>query len=565
MSSYGTLAAYERMRTRDPVDIPMIINGQEVFTGNVVELTPPHDHKNVYARIHVADGTGLVKEAVSGALAARAEWESMSSEARSGIFLRAARLLSTKYRHEVCAATMLGLSKNLFQAEIDAACETIDFWRFNAFYANEIYSHQPAAHSPGVWNRLEHRPLEGFVAAISPFNFIAIGSNLASAPAQMGNVVVLKPALETGLASSLMMRILQEAGLPPGVIQYVPVLDPRGDFTQDALHHPALGGLHFTGSTNVFAQLQRDIAAGIGGNPDTDPAPGDSTGRQPYHSFPRLVGETGGKNYLFAHESALASEEGRRDVAAQLLRGAFEFNGQKCSATSRAYVPASQWPALRRVLEEEVARIKVTGPSDPQSFVTAVINRPAFDRLASAIEGAKADPEMDLVAGGECDDRVGYFVGPTVLAVDLASLGGGASAAGHMAALERAHAKHTVRSELFGPVITVVVYDDQHWQAVARAAADASPYALTGAIFARDRRVLEELASTLRHAQGNLYLNDKSTGAVVGQQPFGGSRRSGTNDKAGHALNLQRWVSTMAIKENLSAPLTTWEYPYMME
>ncbi len=440
----------------------------------------------------------------------------MPFDQRAAIFLKAADLASTKYRYELLAATILGQGKNIWQAEIDAVAELCDFWRFNVAFAEEIYAEQPKLHSPGIWNQLEYRALEGFVLAVTPFNFTAIGGNLPSAPAIMGNVALWKPSASAVLSNYVIVRILQEAGLPDGIIQFLPGSPEQ--VVQPALKHSEFAGLHFTGSTAVFQNLWQQIAANLTN----------------YRGYPRIVGETGGKNAHFIHPSA--------DFATavnQTLRGAFEFQGQKCSATSKLFVPQSWWPRFKEVLMTGMTEIKQAGPEDLSAFCGPVINRPAFDKIKSYIQHAKQHAKV--LAGGQCDDLTGFFIAPTLVQAD-------------------SYTYKSMKEEIFGPVLTALVYPDQEWSQMLQTASETSSYALTGAVFARDRSAIMEACEVLRHAAGNLYINDKSTGAVVGQQPFGGSRLSGTNDKAGSALNLTRWTSVRCIKENF-LPLNDFRYP----
>ena len=452
---------------------------------------------------------------------ARPEWSAMPWESRAAIFLKAAELLAGKYRQVLNAATMLNQSKSALQAEIDAACELIDFWRFNASYMPEIYGQQPDS-APGMWNYVEYRALEGFVFAATPFNFTSIAGNLPTSPALMGNTVVWKPASTAVFSAYWLMRLFEEAGLPPGVINLVP--GSGGQIGDPAMAHPDLGGVHFTGSTEVFQGMWRTVGANIAN----------------YKSYPRIVGETGGKDFVFAHASADPDE-----LAANLLRGAFEYQGQKCSATSRAYIPESLWKGLRDRLCSEAEAIPYGDVTDFTNFMGAVIDQASFDKLKGYIEGAKADSGADVICGGTCDDSTGYFIAPTII---------------------QAHDPHytTMETELFGPVLTVHVYKDSDYAQTLELCDATSPYALTGAICARDRKAINLAHDTLQHAAGNFYINDKPTGAVVGQQPFGGSRASGTNDKAGSSLNLIRWVSTRTTKETFTPPCD-YRYPHMQE
>ncbi len=502
------------------VDIPVIIGGEELRPGDPVDVVMPHDHGHVLARTHAA-GPEDVARAVANALEARHEWAQMRWEDRAAVFMRAADLLAGPWRQKLNAATMLGQGKTVYQAEIDSACELIDFFRFGAFLAGRIHAMQPGS-SRGSWNRSDYRGLEGFVYALSPFNFTAIGGNLAGSPALMGNTVVWKPSHTAALSNYYIVKLLEAAGLPPGVINFVPG-DAR-QVTAGIIGHHDLAGVHFTGSTGVFRLLWRTVGENIDG----------------YRAFPRLVGETGGKDFIVAHPSA--DPEALR-VA--MVRGAFEYQGQKCSAASRAYVPASVWKELERPLVEETGSLAMGDPSDFRNFVGAVIDRRAFDKIKGFIQDAENDADADVLVGGECDDSKGYFIRPTIIR---------AKTPGYTSMCE----------EIFGPVLTVYVYDDAEWPAILNVVDETSPYALTGSIFARERTAIIEATGALRYAAGNFYVNDKPTGAVVGQQPFGGGRGSGTNDKAGSMLNLLRWVSARTVKETF-VPATDYRYPFMDE
>jgi 1-pyrroline-5-carboxylate dehydrogenase len=507
----------ERQRA-ETVEIPLLIGGREVRTGKTVNVVMPHQHGHVLARAHQA-GPAEVQAAIEAAEAARPAWEGLPFEARAAVLLKAAELLAGPWRDRVNAATMLGQSKTCHQAEIDSACELIDFWRFNPAFAQQLYGEQPRS-APGTWNRMEHRALDGFVLAITPFNFTSIAGNLPSAPALLGNTVLWKPSETSLLSNWYVMRVLQEAGLPPGVLNFLP---SRGSVIGPAsIPDRRFAGLHFTGSTATFRNLWRQV--------------GDNLER--YRAYPRLVGETGGKDFVFAHPSA-----DNQALAVALLRGAFEYQGQKCSAASRAYIPKSLWGDLHERLRAGMESMRMGDPSDFQNFIGAVIDRPAFDQHAEAIAAAQESKDADVLIGGRCDASRGYFVEPTVIL-----------------------AKHprydTMLRELFGPILTVFVYDDQRLDEALQHCAEDSEYALTGAIFAQERGVIEQLSVRLRSAAGNFYINDKPTGAVVGQQPFGGSRASGTNDKAGSILNLLRWTSPRAIKETFVPP-TDWRYPFL--
>ena len=502
----------------NPIEIPVVIGGEEIFTGNTTMAVCPHDHGHVLATVHQA-GPAEVEAAVKAAAEAWVEWSEMPWEARSAVFLKAAELLAGPWRDTLNAATMLNQSKTVHQAEIDSACELIDFWRYNPSFLQQIYAEQPRS-CQGIWDRVEYRALEGFVFAVTPFNFTAIAGNLPSAPALMGNTVLWKPASTALLSGWYIHKLLEAAGLPPGVINWLP---GRGRAVGDpVLASPSLAGVHFTGSTRVFHGMWGSIGANIAG----------------YRSYPRIVGETGGKDFVFAHASA-----GVDELCTALVRGAFEYQGQKCSAASRAYVPASLWPAVRAGLDERVAAIDMGSVLDFRNFMAAVIDEPAFDSHVGYIEHARSTEGFEIVCGGGYDKSVGYFVEPTVvLSADPNS--------------------KLMREEIFGPVLTIHVYEDEALDATLHLCDTGSDYALTGAIFARDRRVIEHMAGALRHAAGNFYINDKPTGAVVGQQPFGGARASGTNDKAGSPVNLLRWTSQRAIKETFVPP-TTVGYPHM--
>ncbi|HEY3933293.1 MAG TPA: L-glutamate gamma-semialdehyde dehydrogenase [Gemmatimonadales bacterium] len=498
-------------------DIPAVVNGTEQRSGKTAAVTSPQHHQQRIATVHHAPAA-LLQDAIDGATAAQAEWEQWSFADRAAVFLKAADLLAGPWRQRINAATMLGQGKTSHQAEIDAACELIDFLRFNVHYAEQILHEQPIS-TPGVWNRLDYRPLEGFVYAITPFNFTAIGGNLPTAPAILGNVTLWKPSATAVLSNWVFYQVLREAGLPPGVIQFIP--GESATVTDVLLSDPRLAGIHFTGSTPVFHSLWKGVAERI-----------DS-----YRGYPRLVGETGGKDFILAHPSA--------DVEAlvtALIRGAYEYQGQKCSAASRCYIPRSLWPAVEKRMKEEIAAIKVGDPADYGVFVGAVIDERAFKRLEQVLSAAKSDPRVRVVAGGTCDRSEGWFVAPTLL--------------------ETTDPRHQIMTvEFFGPILSAYVYEDGDWDDVLTLVDTASPYALTGAIFSQDRRAIVEADRRLRHAAGNYYVNDKCTGAVVGQQPFGGARASGTNDKAGSALNLYRWVSARTIKETGNPP-RSWKYPY---
>ena len=501
------------------VDIPLIIGGQEVRTGTVKRAVCPHEHGHVLATWHEA-GEAELKLAIDAALEAKGAWETTPWEERAAVFNRMASLISTKYRYILNAATMLGQSKTAHQAEIDSTCETADFFRFNAKFMEQIYRNQPLS-SAHTWNRVHYRALEGFVFAVTPFNFTAIGANLATAPAIMGNTVVWKPAATAILSNYYLMQLYKEAGLPAGVINFVPA--PGALAGRVALNHPAFAGLHFTGSTPVFNSMWQTVAGNL----------------PRYRIYPRLVGETGGKDYIFVHHSADMVE-----AATAIVRAAFEYQGQKCSACSRVYAPASHWPQLRDLIMERVGRIRVGDPRDFRNFMGAVIDRASFDNCLRYIELAKA-AGGEVLAGGTGDANQGWFVQPTVIqTADPKSV--------------------TMEEEIFGPVLTVHVYPDDQVDETIRILDGTSPYALTGAIFARNRYVVDRLTEALANTAGNFYINDKCTGAMVGHQPFGGARASGTNDKAGSFLNLIRWTSPRTIKECFASPRDI-EYPFMQE
>lgn len=511
-------AAIQEARAQE-ADIPMYIGGQEVRTDDKGKITPPHDHQHVLGYYH--KGTKAhVSQAIDAALAAKTGWESLAWEQRAAIFLKAAELASTKYRYKLNAATMLGQSKNAYQAEIDAACELTDFLRFNVSYMTEIYAQQPPANSKGVWNRVEHRPLEGFVFALTPFNFTAIAGNLPACVAMMGNVVVWKPADTQIYSAKVLMDLFREAGLPDGVINLVYVFGP--DAGEVIFKHPDFAGIHFTGSTGVFQDIWKTIGQNI----------------HQYKAYPRIVGETGGKDFILAHPSA--------DLAVlntALVRGAFEYQGQKCSAASRAYIPQSLWEDLRVRMEKDIASFKIGGTEDFGNFINAVIDEKAFDKITSYIDRAKNSADAEVVIGGEYDKSKGYFIHPTVILAKTADY-------------------ETLSEELFGPVLTIYVYEDAKWSETLDLVDKTSIYALTGAVISQDRYAIEEATKALRNAAGNFYINDKCTGAVVGQQPFGGARGSGTNDKAGSMINLLRWVSPRTIKETFN-PDTDYRYPFL--
>ena len=500
------------------IDISMRIGGKDVRGSRKTSMSCPHDHQHILG-YYYEGGKKEVSEAIDAALSAHAAWSAMPWERRAAIFLKAAELSATKYRMQLNARTMLGQSKNAYQAEIDAACEWVDFLRFNVHFASQIFSDQPIS-SPGVWNRVEYRALEGFVYALTPFNFTAIAGNLPAAPALMGNTVVWKPSPSQVYSAGLLMEILEEAGLPAGVINLVFADGPEAG--EVVFSHRDFAGVHFTGSTAVFQTIWKNIGNNI----------------SIYKSYPRIVGETGGKDFVVAHASA-----DPKALAVGLIRGAFEYQGQKCSAASRAYVPKSIWPQVAEYLREDLAAIQMGGTEDFGNFVNAVIDAKAFAKITSFIADAKKDSAVSIFAGGGSDDTKGYFVEPTIL-------------------LTTDPKSRTMVEEIFGPVLTIYIYEDKDWAKTLKMVDETSAYALTGAIFAQDSYAMEEAKLALMHAAGNLYLNDKCTGAVVGQQPFGGARASGTNDKAGSYLNLLRWVSPRTIKEVFVSP-TDFRYPFL--
>jgi 1-pyrroline-5-carboxylate dehydrogenase len=510
-------AAYKKMYN-STVEVPMYINGENVKTGDTGTMSPPHDHKHILGTYHKAEKKHI-KNAISTALEARTKWSNTPWEQRAAIFLRAAELIAGPYRAKINAATMLAQSKTIYQAEIDASCELIDFLRFNVQYMTEIYAEQPESTS-GAWNRLEYRPLEGFIYAITPFNFTAIAANLPASAALMGNVVVWKPSDSQMYSAKILLDIFKEAGVPAGVINMVmgdPVM-----ITDTVLASPDFSGVHFTGSTHVFKDIWQKIGTNI----------------HNYKTYPRIVGETGGKDFIVAHKSSNPIQ-----VAVAMIRGAFEFQGQKCSAASRCYISKSIWKDVEKELIKEMATLKMGSPEDMSNFITAVIHEGSFDKLASYIDKAKKDKNASIIAGGNYDKSEGYFIEPTVIVTD--------------------DPKYTTMcTELFGPVLTVYIFDDNNWAETLQMVDETSEYALTGAVFSEDRYALEEAVKSLQNAAGNFYINDKPTGAVVGQQPFGGARASGTNDKAGSKLNLYRWISPRMIKETFVTP-TDYRYPFL--
>ena len=500
------------------IEVPLYIDGQRVYTGKTKEITPPHDHQHVIGVYHKASKED-VQKAIDAALAAREKWANMDWQDRVSIFLKAADLISGPYRAKMNAATMLGQSKTIFQAEIDAVAELADFWRFNAKYLQKIYAEQPES-APGIWNRMEYRPLEGFVYAVTPFNFTSIAGNLPTSPAMAGNVVVWKPSSTQMYSAKMIIDVLEEAGLPAGVINMV--AGSATMITGEVLSSPDFSGLHFTGSTDVFQYLWKKIGENIAN----------------YKTYPRIVGETGGKDFVWMYKDA-----DPKAVATALTRGAFEYQGQKCSAASRAYIPESRWQAVFDELKKQTDSIKMGDPGDMTNFMTAVISKSAFNKITGYIDDAKKDKDVEIVIGGGYDDSKGYFIEPTVI-------------------LTKDPHYVTMEEELFGPVLTVYVYKDDEWRESLELVDKTSPYGLTGAIFAKDRYVIAEASKKLENAAGNFYINDKPTGAVVNQQPFGGARGSGTNDKAGSMWNLIRWMSVRSIKENFNPP-TDYRYPFM--
>ncbi len=511
------LKAYKALWNQK-VEVPLYIDGQEVYTGKTKDITPPHDHQHVIGFYHKASKED-VQKAIDSALAAREKWANMDWQDRVAIFLKAADLLSGPYRAKMNAMTMIGQSKTVFQAEIDAVAELADFWRFNAKYLQKIYAEQPES-SPEVWNRMEYRPLEGFVYAVTPFNFTSIAGNLPTSPAMAGNVVVWKPSSTQMYSAKMIIEILEEAGLPAGVINMV--AGSATMITEQVLSSPDFAGIHFTGSTDVFQYLWKKIGENIA----------------KYKTYPRIVGETGGKDFVWMYRDA-----DPKAVATALTRGAFEYQGQKCSAASRAYIPESQWQAVYDELKKQVESIKMGDPVDMSNFMTAVISKSAFNKITGYIADAKKDKDAEVIIGGGYDDSKGYFIEPTVI-------------------LTTNPHYVTMEEELFGPVLTVYVYKDDAWRDSLELVDKTSPYGLTGAIFAKDRNVIVEASKKLENAAGNFYINDKPTGAVVNQQPFGGARGSGTNDKAGSMWNLIRWMSVRSIKENFNPP-TDYRYPFM--
>ncbi|EEI91590.1 1-pyrroline-5-carboxylate dehydrogenase [Sphingobacterium spiritivorum ATCC 33300] len=511
-------AAIEEARSKQ-IDVPMFIGGKEIRTDKKINITPPHDHQHVLGQY--SEGTKThVTDAINAALAAKKDWENLAWEDRAAIFLKAADLIAGKYRYKLNAATMLGQSKNPYQAEIDSACEIVDFLRFNVQYMSEIYAQQPPVSGKGVWNRLEQRPLEGFVFALTPFNFTAIAGNLPSCVAMMGNVVVWKPSNTQIYSANVLMEIFREAGLPDGVINLVFVSGPdAGDII---FKHPDFAGIHFTGSTGVFQNIWKTIGENI----------------HLYKTYPRIVGETGGKDFILVHPSA-----DLKVTNTAIVRGAFEYQGQKCSAVSRVYIPKSLWPELKKSMIADIQSFTIGGTEDFTNFINAVIDEKSFDKLAKYIDRAKDSADAEIIVGGTYDKSKGYFIHPTVIVANTPDY-------------------ETLSEELFGPVLTVYVYEDAKWEETLELVDKTSIYALTGSVIAQDRYAITQATHALRNAAGNFYVNDKCTGAVVGQQPFGGARGSGTNDKAGSMINLLRWVSPRTIKETFN-PDTDYRYPFM--
>jgi len=512
-------ARLEKMLNEE-IEIPLIIGSKEIFSGNMADCRCPHDHNHLLAQYHKA-GPPELDKAVKEAQRAWKDWSAMDWESRASIFLRAAELLATKYRYILNAATMLGQSKTVHQAEIDAACELIDFYRFNPHYMRQIYTQQPDS-SHEVWNYMEYRALEGFVFAVTPFNFTSIAGNIPTSPAMMGNTVLWKPASSAVYSAYFITQLLKEAGLPDGVINFVP--GPGRYVGDPILEKPGLAGVHFTGSTPVFQGMWKTIGSNI----------------MHYRTYPRIVGETGGKDFVFVHASADTEA-----VVTALIRGAFEYQGQKCSAASRAYIPSNLWPSIKESLSDEIKTIKMGDITDFTNFMGAVIDKPAFDSIVEFIEYAKKSKEANIVCGGNYDDSKGYFIEPTLVVVTNPK-------------------DKLMEEEIFGPVLTIYVYPENKYKETLKICDTTSPYGLTGAVFANDRKAIDEAFTALRYAAGNFYINDKPTGAVVSQQPFGGARGSGTNDKAGSYLNLLRWTSARAVKENLR-PSRDYRYPFLNE
>jgi len=513
------LTTYKEMYNTS-IEIPLYIGGKEIFTDNKKDISPPHDHKHKIGKFNLAEKS-QIESAIESALAAKENWSNLPWNHRVAIFLKAAELLAGPYRAKINAATMIAQSKNVYQAEIDAACELIDFFKFNAQYVTNLYSEQPES-AEGIWNRLEHRPLEGFVFAITPFNFTSICANLCAAPAIMGNVVIWKPAATQVYSAKIIMDLFKEAGLPDGVINMVP--SNGAEIGEVIFKHRDFAGLHFTGSTNVFRNLWQTIGNNISN----------------YRSYPRIVGETGGKDFIVAHKSA-----NPKQVATGISRGAFEYQGQKCSAASRAYLPSNLWEEIKEQIVKDVNSFKMGSPENPSNFINAVISEKAFDSISIYIDYAKHHKDAEILVGGNYDKSKGYFIEPTIIITTNPNF-------------------KTMHEEIFGPVLTIYVYNEKNWLETLKIIDETSDYALTGAVFSTDRYAIDEATKVLENAAGNFYINDKPTGAVVGQQPFGGSRGSGTNDKAGSILNLLRWVSPRTIKETFNPP-TDYRYPFLEE
>ena len=512
------LAKYHEMYNQSPIDVPMYIGGEEIRTTTKKTMTSPHDHKKVLGHFNVGESKH-VEQAINAALAAKENWANLPWEDRAAIFLKAADLLAGPFRDKINAATMLAQSKNVFQAEIDAACELIDFFRFNVQYMTQIYKEQPQS-LPGMWNRLEYRPLEGFVFAITPFNFTSIAANLCAAPAMMGNVVIWKPADTQVYSAQVLMELFKAAGVPDGVINMITVDGPvAGDVV---FQHKAFAGLHFTGSTAVFKHLWKEIGTNL----------------DKFRTYPRIVGETGGKDFIIAHKSAIPAE-----VATAMSRGAFEFQGQKCSAASRAYIPSNIWAEVKSHYVNQVNSFKMGSPDDTSNFVNAVIDERAFDKIAGYIDYCKTQSDAEIITGGNYDKSKGYFIEPTTVVTTNPKF-------------------KTICEEIFGPVLTIYIYDADKFEETLTLLDETSEYALTGSILSQDRYAINLATKKLEHAAGNFYINDKPTGAVVGQQPFGGARGSGTNDKAGAMMNLLRWTSARTIKETFVPP-TDYKYPFL--
>jgi len=515
----AVLSAYKKM-WNETIEVPLYIGKEEIRTGNTRNMTAPHDHQHMVGTYHLAEKQHI-ELAIANALESKTKWANMAWEQRAAIFLKAAELIAGPYRARINAATMIAQSKTIFQAEIDASCELIDFLRFNVEFMTQIYAEQPKSNSD-MWNRVEYRPLEGFVYAITPFNFTAIAGNLPTSTALMGNVVVWKPAATQVFSANLLMQIFKEAGLPNGVINMV--MGDSSMISDVLLSNKNLAGVHFTGSTEVF----NSIWAKIGNNMSA------------YKSYPRIVGETGGKDFIIAHPSANVKQ-----LVTGIVRGAFEFQGQKCSAASRGYVPRSLWNDVKNQLITDINSMKMGSPEDFSNFITAVIDEKSFDKLTRFIEQAKKDTDAEIIIGGNYDKSKGYFIEPTVIVTTNPHY-------------------TTMETELFGPVMTIFIYEDADWSKTLKLVDETSEYALTGAVFSQDRYAIEEATVALQNAAGNFYINDKPTGAVVGMQPFGGARASGTNDKAGSALNLLRWVSPRTIKETFVTPID-YRYPFLGE